>query len=362
MGKFAFIFHPHDVESLGDWVFSEPNLKRKRRHLVERVLRWIPPLKRESVTGLQSVTGKKAEGEMILLPLVPEQIVKMDSGFILQKLIRAGRIAQNLGCNIVGLGAYAAWVGKRGSLLAKELNIPITTGTSYTIEIIVQAVLKAANDVGVEIDKAKVSIIGATGLIGSICATILAEKVPYLTLMAHNKVKLKKIADSIIQQNKEKKIIRITDNLKEALSQSDIVVVVTSAPFALIKVEDLRPGTVVCDVSLPHNVSPEKASLKRDVLVIDGGVVKPPGKVDLDFNFGLALGLCYACMAETMILALEEKYEYASVGGNVSLAKVRAISKFAVKHGFKLAQFRSFGKEVSKEKIEAVKKARRGKK
>ena len=154
MGKFAFIFHPHDVESLGDG-FTEPNLKKKRRHLIERVLRWIPPLKRESVTGLQSLTGKKAEGAMILLPLVPEQILKMDSSFILQKLIRAGRIAQDLDCNIVGLGAYAAWVGKRGALLAKELNIPVTTGTSYTIEIVIQAVLKAANDVGIEIAKVR---------------------------------------------------------------------------------------------------------------------------------------------------------------------------------------------------------------
>ncbi len=361
MGKFAFIFHPHDVESLGDG-FNEPNLKVKRRHLVERVLRWIPPLKRESVTGLQSLTGKKAEGEMILLPLIPEQILKMDSTFILQKLVRAGRIAQKLGCDIVGLGAYAAWVGKRGALLSKKLNIPVTTGTSYTIEIVIQAVLKAANDVGIEIDKAKVSIIGATGLIGSICATILAERVSYLTLMARNKVKIKKLADSIIPQNKGKNVIKITDNLKEALSQSDIVLVITSAPFALIKVEDLMPGTIVCDVSLPHNVSPEKAALRNDVLVLDGGIVQPPGKVDLHFNFGLAPGLIYACMAETMILALEEKHEYASVGGNVSLAKVRAISKFAVKHGFKLARFRSFGKEVAKEKIEAVRKARRKKK
>ncbi len=360
--KFALIVHPHDVESLGDWIFSEPNLKRKRRHLVERMLRWIPPFKRSSITGIQSLTGRKAEGEMIILPLIPEQILKMDSTFVLQRIKEAGELAQNLGVKIVGLGAYAAWAGKRGVLLAKELNIPVTTGTSYTIEIVVQSVLKLANDVGIKIDKARISIIGATGLIGSICSAILAEKVPELTLMARNKIKMRKLADSILEQNKKKTIIKITDNLKQALAQADIVVVVTSAPFALIKVEDLNPGTIVCDVSLPHNVSPEKAVLRKDVLVIDGGIVQPPGKVDLHFNAGLPMGLVYACMAETMILALEEKYEYASVGGNVSLAKVRAISKFAIKHGFKLAQFRSFGKEVSKEQIEAVKKARKGKK
>ena len=108
-------------------------------------------------------------------------------------------------------------------------------------------------------------------------------------------------------------------------------------------------------MSLPKNISEEAANSRKDILVIDGGVVKPPGDVDFNFYFGLPPGLCYACIAETMILALEERYECYSIGGNISFAKVREISQLASKHGVKLAELRSFGKGVSKEHIEEVK-------
>src|SRR3989338_7017437 len=105
MDKFAFIFHPHDIPSLGDWVLLEPNLKMKRRRMAERALRWFPPFKRETCTGVKSVaTGKTIEGEMICWPMIPEQILNMDSKFTVGKLIEAGRIAQDLGAKIVGLG------------------------------------------------------------------------------------------------------------------------------------------------------------------------------------------------------------------------------------------------------------------
>ena len=45
---------------------------------------------------------------------------------------------------------------------------------------------------------------------------------------------------------------------------------------------------------------------RDDVLVIDGGMVEVPGKVDFHFDFGFPPGKAYACMAETMILVLED--------------------------------------------------------
>ena len=60
-------------------------------------------------------------------------------------------------------------------------------------------------------------------------------------------------------------------------------------------------------------------------------------------------------MAEVMILTFEEKYESYSIGGNVSLEKVNKIAQLGKKHGFKLAEFRSFDKVVTKTQIERVK-------
>ena len=47
-------------------------------------------------------------------------------------------------------------------------------------------------------------------------------------------------------------------------------------------------------------------------------------------------------MAETMILALEKRYESFSLGRTLDIEKVDLISKLATKHGFGLAGFRNF--------------------
>ena len=93
------------------------------------------------------------------------------------------------------------------------------------------------------------------------------------------------------------------------------------------------------------------------MLVIEGGAVEVPGEVDFHFNFGFPPRTSYACMAETMILALENRYENFSLGRELSLERVREIARLAAKHGFKLAGFRSFERQVTDDYIAGVKKA-----
>jgi hypothetical protein len=65
--------------------------------------------------------------------------------------------------------------------------------------------------------------------------------------------------------------------------------------------------------------------------------------------------MAYACMAETMILALEGRYENYTLGKEISLAKVNEINQMARRHGFKLGGFRSFEKAVTPDMIAAIK-------
>jgi predicted amino acid dehydrogenase len=87
------------------------------------------------------------------------------------------------------------------------------------------------------------------------------------------------------------------------------------------------------------------------VLVIEGGVVEVPGDVEFNFNFGFPPKMAYACMSETMMLALEGRYESFTLGKDVSVEQVEEITRLARKHGFKLAGFRSFEKAVTEEQI-----------
>ncbi len=94
--------------------------------------------------------------------------------------------------------------------------------------------------------------------------------------------------------------------------------------------------------------------MRDDVLVIDGGMVEVPGPVNFHFDFGLPPGKAYACMAETMVLALEGRFEDYTVGKQFPLSQVEEIARLAQKHGFRLSGFRSFEKPVSAAHIARV--------
>jgi predicted amino acid dehydrogenase len=123
----------------------------------------------------------------------------------------------------------------------------------------------------------------------------------------------------------------------------------------VIEPVDLKPGAVVCDVARPRDVSREVVEVRDDVLVIEGGVVRVPGDVNFNFNFGFPPKMSYACMAETMALAMEGRIENFSLGRELKADKVREIYDICKKHGFKLAGLRSFEKEVTKEQIDRIK-------
>ncbi len=66
----------------------------------------------------------------------------------------------------------------------------------------------------------------------------------------------------------------------------------------------------------------------------------------MGWNFGFEQGLCYACMAETMLLALEGHLEHTSIGSSINMEDLDLLQKLAEKHGFRLADLRSFDKPL----------------
>ena len=69
----------------------------------------------------------------------------------------------------------------------------------------------------------------------------------------------------------------------DSLAEANLLLTVTSALHEVIHPSDLRPGSVVCDVARPRDVSAMVARARDDILVIDGGMVDVPGPVDFHF-------------------------------------------------------------------------------
>ncbi|MFH1452500.1 MAG: shikimate dehydrogenase [Armatimonadota bacterium] len=361
MNRFGFFIHPLDIK---DVIRFEPKAADKRPALVEKIIEWMPPYKASHITGLRSVTGQKAEGWFIAIPYMPSQFISLHRREVYKKIIAGGKMAEGFGAQILGLGGFTSVAGDAGITVSKNLDIAVTSGNSYTIATAIEATVKAAEMMGKELKKCKAAIVGATGSIGSVCAAIMAPKVSRITLISRNLQKLKKTAESVEKKTKVKP--KITTDIDIGLRDADIIIAASASSGGIIKSYHLKPGTLICDVALPHDVCRTVANERPDVLVIEGGLVEVPGDVDFGYDFGYPPKIALACMAETMILTLDGRFENYSLGRSLKVEKVELIAHLAKKHGFKLAGFRSFDKIVENDKIREVvqesKKAAAGRK
>ncbi len=336
---FAFIIHPIDPKKdvSRKWPWLGKILTRRQ---VDFFSLFFPPVYISEITGIQSAsTGKTLKGWFVACPYTPQRMVTLPEKRVYNKIIATGKLTERLGAKILGLGAYTSVVGDAGITIAKSMDIPVTTGDSYTVEMAVQAVRKAAQAMQIDIGEARAAVVGATGTIGRVCAEILAEEVAHLTLVGRRPDALEAVREACEESGRA---ILTTSTDVASIYEADLVLTVTSSIEAVIEPQHLKPGAVICDVARPRDVSKLVARQREDVLVIEGGMVAVPGPVDFHFDFGFPPGMAYACMAETMALALEGRYEDYSLGKQISRAQVREISEIAGRHGFKLGYFRSY--------------------
>jgi len=66
--------------------------------------------------------------------------------------------------------------------------------------------------------------------------------------------------------------------------------------------------------------------------------------------------VAYACLAETIVLALEGRFEVFTIGREIEWEKVRDIYKMGLKHGMKLAAISGINGVYSDEDIKRVTK------
>ncbi len=361
MQRFAFIIHPIDAKR--DVGRKYPIAKVLPERLIEWYIKRRDPIVVADVVGVRSVTGEEARGWFIGCPLTPRQMMELPIEFVYDKLEKCCKMAQDLGAGILGLGAFTSVVGDGGVTLASRMpGFAITTGNSYTVATAIEGTKRAAEMMGHVLSESKVAVVGATGSIGATCAEIMARDAAEVALVGRDLDRLDAVSRRI-QPGSRANLLLFTD-VATGLRDADIVITVTSAVDAVILPEHIKSCAVVCDVARPRDVSVRVSKERNDVLVIEGGVVSVPGemrmpkpdKPDAEFSFGFPDGTAYACMSETMMLALDGRFESFTLGKDVSVKQVDEINTIAVRHGFKLAGFRSFEKAVDKDTIENVRR------
>lgn len=393
-GRVSFLGHFIRAAHLRHW---DPGLGDLSDDALERYLdrthRILDPFLSETAI-VESVIGERVHLSFIGVPITPRQIQRaFDEGsvrWVEEKIIDGVRLARRQGSSLVGLGGYTSILTGQGTRIAED-RVGITSGNAMTVAVGVQALLGAAKEHGIDLGRAKLGALGATGNICSLYAQMMAEHVPRLVLVgrAHMESRLRRIAGEVYfetykllrrhpdraqtglasvlagtetyrrvvaaEHDLERIGMAIADGLDQEMGVEhapvqvsgdpsglfgcDLIVSASSTPDPVIYPRHLSPGPkVIVDIAVPEDVSHEVLRERKDVHVIRGGIVKLPGGSTLQIaGVPLEPGHVFACMAETLLLGLSRMSEHFS-WGRVTKMHVEAIRDLGAYHGFQLAR------------------------
>jgi fatty aldehyde-generating acyl-ACP reductase len=341
-GPFGFFIHPLNYNDLYRVM---PELITKRKDFIEGILKWIDPF----VAAEVEIRTKKNDvvfGMFIVIPLLAKQFIE-DEKLAVNKLIKGSNLAVKLGTKILGLGAFTSIVGRAGLTLVNlfKERLYFTSGASYTVASSLEVVDYNIKQLNLNKKELIVSVIGATGAIGKAISHLIYKDYKKIFLVARNKSRLNSLKNEILLNDPyfNKENIIVSTSISEATKVSDVVIIATSSPKELINVNDLKYNSIVCDISMPHNVSKEVIEKRKDVIVIEGGIIRLPStpifrklfnNISFEDIIGYPKNNVLACMAETIILTAENINENYSIGRNIDSNKIIKIKHLADKHGF----------------------------
>jgi acetylornithine/succinyldiaminopimelate/putrescine aminotransferase/predicted amino acid dehydrogenase len=387
--KVAFIGHYVDAADIVGWDRSFEQLSSAElRYFSRRVHPVLGPFP-SPPTVFGSVTGEKVEFNFIGLFLTSEIIYRhMKNGGtkpLVHLIERAVQTAVDRGCQAVGLGGYTSILTSNCESVSNRA-IALTSGNSLTVAMGMQSIELAAAERGIDLGRSTVAIIGAAGNIGSAYAQIMAHRASRLILIGRqgrsflarrsagtvvgeivksarsiptglsvleqrimervgNRADLttllegrpNSLYDAVVQEfGDEESPIVATGDIGE-LRHADVILAASNTEDAIIFPNMLGGGPVVInDISTPMDTH-ESVRRMKNVTLTRGGLVQAPMNSSFELP-GLPLppGVIFACMAETMLMGLEDIREDFSLG-KVEPAQVDRIQAIADKHGFHLA-------------------------
>lgn len=339
LAGFGIIGHLYNFNHLGRCLkMLNPNFKMPSREFIGQLFSLTPSFKLYDILNFKSNTGQSVNGCFIVSTFIPDMMEK-DIWAIFSKVVKACKLAEKYGVGIVALGGFTSIVAERiGQEIANEVDVPVTTGNTFTAAMAIDGVLKACELLGIDISCTKVTVVGGTGDIGSACARVLTDKVRQLTITGRTKDNLRRLKQELAKKRKAH-IIATTDN-ESAVRDTDIIIAAASVTASILKIDWFKTGSIICDIGYPKNISYAPVT-RQDIFIFSGGLAKSPTPISFPIDIGLpASDTIYGCFAEAVILALEKRYENFSFGrGNITPEKIDEIRQLGKKHGFEVSDF-----------------------
>ena len=333
VNKFCFVIHPLSLQDIERY---EPGAKGKGEPILRKIMEWMPPYAAVHVTGVRTPDGRETEGWFVAATFLPQSMLDLPREDVYGKVLGAIEIGARLGAQIAGLGAFTGVVGDGGdddqrTFADSGNDRQLVDDRRGRAEPLSRRAGDGRRHRDVHgrghrrdrIDRRRVR------------ASDRAAKLRRLILVARNErgcASFTRRSPPTLPCESE-----YTTDVSSAVRRSQLVLTATCSTQDVIEPEDLRAGAIVCELSLPHDVSRRVARERPDVLVVEGGNMRVPGnprfervrEPGTDFDLNLPARTALACMSETMILALEGRFEPYTIGRGIKLEKVIEIEEMA---------------------------------
>ena len=355
--RFGFIAHPRSISELRQLVFRHalPILPFgtdnfiKSQCLNKKVVKSI-----YAFSPIISHQNLSCKGRVYCIFLMPDQILNLQSTAV--NLVElACHQAQHWGSQVIGLGGLTGAIGSRGKEIAEKITVPVTSGNCLTVYSTLATFARLQKEIDLDFSSEKIVIVGFPGSISLAIARILARRGFNLILVSRRKTPF---LDRFVSELKGSCTggIEITEDLPHSLTRGRIIVTATSTG-QIIDPDILLRGSIVLDIAQPRDVI-ENREKRKDVLILDGGVVTLPGSTPHRAKFSnWEPNDVPACLAETMILTLEGASESFSLGRELPLEKIEEIGRKSETHGFIANTLRSFRRPVDEANLQMTREA-----
>ena len=273
----------------------------------------VRPIKVDEITGIRCPDGQTARVYLIGVPMLPADI-KAGEDLARRRAVQAARLADELGASVLGLGAYWSVVGDKGAAVQRESPVAVTNGGAYTagsVGYVIPRALAALAQRGRDPATATAAVVGAGGVVGFGICRVIAGQVRRLLLVGTDRERLERSADLLRRRFADTEFVCTTSPAD--LREAGLVFSATSQPGAVIYPEHVAPGTLLYDLGRPADVHPDVARVPG-VEVVPGGVVRLPGEPRWRIDLGYGAGLVPACLAESVIIALDRAFDRCTLG------------------------------------------------
>jgi predicted amino acid dehydrogenase len=217
-----------------------------------------------------------------------------DAGAAIRAVDAATAYARRLGARTAALTGLIPAVTDFGRALRPCEGLAITTGHATTASAIVLTAVAAAQAAGRKLTDETIAFVGL-GAIGTATLRLLSDRPIHprrliLCDVAAKARELERLADEICAASGyrgEIEIVSAHGMVPPEVYRAKFIIGATNVP-GVLEVDRLAPGTIVVDDSFPHCFDLEEAigrmASRGDVLLVDGGLVSPPGTIEWSVN------------------------------------------------------------------------------